>query len=316
MRDYGKVYTAFWTSEDARALSEDGRTLALYLLTCPHGNMIGCFRLTNAYAADDLSWDVERVSKGFAELSAKGYAYRCNRSFWVVINRYLKWNQFENPNVGKAAGKLFETITPPYEVKALLVKALREFSPTFPSSILDKFESLPKPFQNPSALSPETVVGAGAVAVVGTGTTAVTGYADASADVPPKKNQRAESKTAAVWEKYSNAYYAAYGVDPVRNVKVNSQLAQLVDRIGEGEAPFVAEFYVTHKNSYYVRKMHSVDSLLADCEKLRTEWATNTKMTQTKAMQADKTQTNLDAFAPLIAAAKAKEEAERNANAN
>lgn len=165
MRDYGKVYTAFWTSEDVRALTEDGRTLALYLLTCPHGNMIGCFRLTDAYAADDLSWNIERVSKGFEDIVLKGYAYRCNRTFWVVINRYLKWNQFENPNVGKAAGKLFETITPPNDVKALLVKALREYSPTFPEPILHKFETLYIPFDNPSILSPETVVGAVAVTV-------------------------------------------------------------------------------------------------------------------------------------------------------
>ncbi|MBB3213441.1 hypothetical protein FHW67_002733 [Herbaspirillum sp. Sphag1AN] len=33
MRDYGKVYTAFWSSEDIRDLSEDGRMLALYLMT-------------------------------------------------------------------------------------------------------------------------------------------------------------------------------------------------------------------------------------------------------------------------------------------
>src|SRR5436190_800173 len=71
MRDYGKVYTAFWISEDARSLSEDGRMLALYLLTCQHSNMLGCFRLTNAYAADDLQWDIERVSKGFQELLSK-----------------------------------------------------------------------------------------------------------------------------------------------------------------------------------------------------------------------------------------------------
>jgi len=170
MRDYGKVYTAFWTSEDARSLSEDGRILALYLLTCPHGNMIGCFRLTNAYAADDLMWPIERVSKGFGELFRKGYAYRCERSFWVVINRYLKWNQFENPNVGKAAGKLFEVITPPHDVKALLVKALREFATTFPKEILEKFETLSIPFRNPSVLSPETVVVVGAVVGVGNDT--------------------------------------------------------------------------------------------------------------------------------------------------
>lgn len=305
MRDYGKVYTAFWTSEDARGLSEDGRTLALYLLTCPHGNMIGCFRLTNAYAADDLMWDIERVSEGFAELSAKGYAYRCERTFWVVINRYLKWNQFENPNVGKAAGKLFETITPPYAVKALLAKALREFSPTFPVQILDKFETLSKPFPNPSALSAETVVGAVAVTPAGAGTVCAT----ASVDAAPKKpaSPKPESETASTWTAYSDAYFNRYGTDPVRNASVNGKLAQFVARLGRDEAPLVASFFVGHNNGYYVREMHAVGAMLKDAEKLRTEWATNTRMTQTKALQADKTQTNFDAFAPLIAEAEARE---------
>jgi hypothetical protein len=177
MRDYGKVYTAFWTSEDVLAMSEDERTLALYLLTCPHGNMLGCFRLPNAYASDDLKWDMERVSKGFSGLVAKGYIYRCERSFWLVIKRYLKWNQFENPNVGKAAGKLFDTLGAPTTVKACLAAALRDFAPTFPTSILDNFEAENEPFRNPSVLSPET----GAVAV--TGTRAETGAEDTSAKI-------------------------------------------------------------------------------------------------------------------------------------
>lgn len=178
MRDYGKVYTAFWTSEDVLAMSEDERTLALYLLTCPHGNMLGCFRLPNAYASDDLKWDMERVSKGFNGLVAKGYIYRCERSFWLVIKRYLKWNQFENPNVGKAAGKLFESLGSPATVKACLAAALRDFAPTFPPSILDNFEAENEPFRNPSVLSPETGTGTGTGAVtvtvtgVGAGTEA------------------------------------------------------------------------------------------------------------------------------------------------
>lgn len=146
MRDYGKVYTAFWTSEDVLGMNEDERTLALYLLTCPHGNMLGCFRLPNAYASDDLKWTLERVSEGFAGLVSKGYIDRCERSHWVLIRRYLKWNQFENPNVGKAAGKLFGTITPPAGLKALLAAALREFTTTFPTSILSIFEAEMKAF--------------------------------------------------------------------------------------------------------------------------------------------------------------------------
>lgn len=165
MREYGKVYTSFWTSEDVTAMTEDERTLALYLLTCPHGNMLGCFRLPEAYASDDLKWSAERVSKGFSGLVAKGYIYRCERSNWVVILRYLKWNQFENPNVGKAAGKLFDSLPAPSLAKAALAAALREFSPVFPAAILDKFEAENEPFRNPSVLSPET----GAVTGTGTG---------------------------------------------------------------------------------------------------------------------------------------------------
>lgn len=135
------------------------------------------------------------------------------------------------------------------------------------------------------------------------------GCAAASDDAQPKKAGAAkpESKTAAIWAAYAIAYQGQYSVEPVRNAKVNGQLSQVIDRIGADEAPHVAAFYVRHKNAFYVRKMHSVDSLLADCEKLRTEWATQTQMTQTKAIQADKTQTNYDAFAPLIAEAEARE---------
>jgi hypothetical protein len=126
------------------------------------------------------------------------------------------------------------------------------------------------------------------------------------AEVRPRK-VKPEAKTAPVWEAYSTAYLARYGVEPVRNATVNGQLAQVVSRLGE-EAAFVAEFYLSHRNRFYVEKMHPVGLLLQDAEKLRTEWATGRQTTATQAQQADKTQTNLSAFAPLIAEARAKEQ--------
>lgn len=36
----------------------------------------------------------------------------------------------------------------------------------------------------------------------------------------------------------------------------------------------MAAFYVTHRSSWYAEKMHPVNLLLQDAEKLRTEWAT------------------------------------------
>jgi len=73
MREYGKIYTQFWTSPDIVALSDTGKLLATYLLSCPHTSMIGCFRLPPAYICADLRWDGPTGSKGLGELSEKGF---------------------------------------------------------------------------------------------------------------------------------------------------------------------------------------------------------------------------------------------------
>lgn len=134
----------------------------------------------------------------------------------------------------------------------------------------------------------------------------------AEVSAPAQKSKPAQqhpSAAAYVWEAYSTAYFNRYGTEPVRNAKVNSQLSQLVKRVGESEAPSVASFYVGHQSSYYVSRMHPVDCLLSDAEKLRTEWATGRRMTNTKAQQTDKTATNLGAFQALIEAAEAEDRA-------
>jgi Transcription initiation factor TFIID, subunit TAF6 (also component of histone acetyltransferase SAGA) len=105
------------------------------------------------------------------------------------------------------------------------------------------------------------------------------------ADPKPKPATRrpaakpSTAPTAAIWEAYARAYQDRYGVAPVRNAKVNGQLAHLLTRLGADEAPAVAAFFVRHNNRYYVQKAHSVDCLLADAEKLRTEWATGRRVT-------------------------------------
>ena len=106
MRDYGRVYSSFWTSESTRALSDDGRMLSLYLLSGPHMTIAGVCRLPDGYVSEDLGWTSQRVSKGFAELFAKGFANRCETTKWVWIRRFLDWNTPENPNQWKAAIKI------------------------------------------------------------------------------------------------------------------------------------------------------------------------------------------------------------------
>ena len=133
-------------------MSDTGRTLALYLLTSPHSNILGCFHLPIGYVCEDLKWAPERVAEGFVELFDKGFATHDKATKWVVLHAYLKWNPIENPNQGISAGRLFEQIPDRSTVKPALAAALREFAKHFPRSILDDFETvgerLPKPFRN------------------------------------------------------------------------------------------------------------------------------------------------------------------------
>ena len=98
-----------------------------------------------------------------------------------------------------------------------------------------------------------------------------------------------------------------YGDMPVRNARVNTMLARLVDAVGIEEAPGIARFYLTHDKRSYVAAMHPVKFLLADAEKLRTEWATGRKVSETTAVQADRVQAAGTVWEKLIEEAEAPE---------
>jgi hypothetical protein len=125
----------------------------------------------------------------------------------------------------------------------------------------------------------------------------------------PPKPPKAPAPSTAAWEAYAEAYGNRYGCEPVRNAQVNAQLAQLVGKLGADEAPAVAGFYVGHNGAIYVRSMHDTSLLLRDAAALRTQWATRRQVTATQAQQADRTQTNANAFGPMLEAAQARERA-------
>jgi len=106
----------------------------------------------------------------------------------------------------------------------------------------------------------------------------------------PRKSaaKPATEANCAVWDSYCQAYKERYKVDPVRNAKVNSQISQLVVRLGADEAPGVARSYLANRNSLYVNSKHCLDLLLRDAEKLRTEWATGEVTHRGDANQADR----------------------------
>jgi hypothetical protein len=120
-RDYGKVRAQFWESESLRELSVQAKFLALYLLTSPHTNAIGCFRLPVAYIGHDTSLTKEALEKAFAELRLAKFALPCERAPWIYIPNYLRHNPPENPNVWRKCVKELDAL--PGEITAASIIA-------------------------------------------------------------------------------------------------------------------------------------------------------------------------------------------------
>jgi len=119
-------------------------------------------------------------------------------------------------------------------------------------------------------------------------------HASNSKQRKPVDKSPVQIAAAQTWLQYSTAYFNRYGTEPVRNQTVNAQVTALVKRIGTDDAPHVAAFYVAMNKKFYVEKLHPVGLLLTDCEAIRTQWATNSQVTSTRAQQLDQSQANYD----------------------
>jgi len=123
----------------------------------------------------------------------------------------------------------------------------------------------------------------------------------------PKSGASDPGRTVPTWNAYCQAYSERYKVEPTRNRKVNGILASFLERVPAEEAPQIAAFYVHHNGQFYFRKMHCVELLLQDAEKLRTEWLTGHQRTETEARQADQRAATGNVFGKLIAEAEERE---------
>lgn len=154
MREYGQVQCSLWHSTDFQGASDDARILALYLLTGPHSNGIGCYRLPDGYVAGDLGWDSERVSKAFDELSANGFAKRLEGV--VLLPNFLRWNRIQNGNIAKARAAEFEAL-PKGQAKVLAARALLTFGNHWAKGFVAALETISKGYanQNPTLPNPK-----------------------------------------------------------------------------------------------------------------------------------------------------------------
>jgi len=98
-----RIATKFWTDEKTIDLEPKVKLLYLYILTSPHSNMAGYYRLPKAYIKADIQLSDKELDKGFVKLLEKGLIKYCNKSCVILILNYYKYNTIQNTNQAKGA---------------------------------------------------------------------------------------------------------------------------------------------------------------------------------------------------------------------
>lgn len=137
MRKYGTIPCEFWIEAREKQLSDDGRQLMAYLMTCHHGNNIGCFRMPVAYIADDLNWDHERVSQTLYETVSKGFLERDNERSWNRLPNHFETVSIANPNMAKGMEPFIEAVPKDSPIFNNLVDSLRPYAKRFRNGYLN-----------------------------------------------------------------------------------------------------------------------------------------------------------------------------------
>ena len=117
----------------------------------------------------------------------------------------------------------------------------------------------------------------------------------------PAKPENQTAANRAVWEAYRDAYLHRYGVEPLRNAKVNGQIAQFVRTVGAEDAPKLAAFYLAHNGGFFVQRRHDFGLLLQSAQQIRTDWLRGEQMTSAKARQTENTQSNFETMNRVLA---------------
>ena len=149
MWQFGKVETRFWTNPETSSFSDKEKLLFLYLLTCPHGNTLGCFNVPDGYVAADLGWNMETVQACFLTLTEKGFISR-GADGWILIRNFAKFNGPTNTNQGKNRATLFSQTPKQVSIYKALVREMLRFPDYLPQDFIDHLETLDQELSNHS----------------------------------------------------------------------------------------------------------------------------------------------------------------------
>lgn len=159
MTAYHRVFSRLWVNPVFRSCSEDGRHALVYLLTCPHRNTEGLFRLPIPLAAYDLGWQQDRTGQALAELETVGFIAIDRDTDLVWLVNAVKWNTPAGPKQIKGAVNALAEV-PSSPLRAWYLIRCRSVCPDLANAITKHLgwsetvsEGFPYPFDSSTSFS-------------------------------------------------------------------------------------------------------------------------------------------------------------------
>lgn len=121
-----------------RGWTDDMRMLGLYLISCPHRNMVGLFWCAPGYMAADLQWDPERIRIAFESLCASGFIAYDPDAQVVLVRNALKHDAPSTAKQVQGAIAVLQSV-PATPLLAELHKAALRYCPALAEAIAAAF---------------------------------------------------------------------------------------------------------------------------------------------------------------------------------
>ena len=94
---FSMVSRSVWRSGRFKSLgSERAKLVYFYFLTCEHQNGLGCYRLPDGYAVDDLGWSIADYRAAKAECEAASLIRYDEETQEIFVEKWLQNNPAQN----------------------------------------------------------------------------------------------------------------------------------------------------------------------------------------------------------------------------
>jgi len=94
---FSMVSRSIWRSERFKSLTnEKDKLLYFYFLTCDHQNGLGCYRLPDGYAIDDLGWKLAEYQVAKANCEGAGLIQYDDDTQELLVEKWLQNNPAQN----------------------------------------------------------------------------------------------------------------------------------------------------------------------------------------------------------------------------